>query len=206
VRPRLLIVLAVLAVASTVSLLSMSTAMFTATSDSTVTTTADGAQNWLHLYSQSTDPDGLTGYFVAVGTTDPAATGMDAGLAIDLGTLPRPPGKPVTCLRVFTVKTPATFPVPGVNSITITVTWQPDPVTGTPTLQGYGFAPIGGTAMTNPVSLSAAQKQQFNLSIKMAGVKKGEIVHPSLLVTVTYTGMTTAYYQYTVPVTVTGGL
>lgn len=205
-RGRLLIVLVVIAVASTASVAGVSTAMFTATSDSTVSASADGAQNWVHLYSQSTDPDGLTGYFVGVGTTTPAATGMDASLAVDLGTLPRPPGKPVTCLRVFTVKTPAAFPAPGVASVTVTLAWQPDPATGTPSLTGYGFAPIGGGGMANPVTLGTGQKQQLNLDIKMSGVKKGETVHPSMLVTVTYTGLAVTYYQYTVPFTVTGGL
>jgi hypothetical protein len=205
VRARVLIAFVAVAVVSTASVVGISAAMFTASSDSTITATADGAQNWLHLYSQSTDPDGLGGYFVGPGMTTPAAIGMDASLAVDMGTLPRPPGRPVTCMRVFTVKTPASFPSPGVTSVTVALTWQPDPDTGTPTLTGYGFSPIGGTAAANPVTLGAGQKQQLNLDIKMAGVKKGEVVHPSLLVTLTYAGLTVAYYQYAVPFTVTGG-
>jgi hypothetical protein len=204
-RGRLLIVLVTAAVVSTASVAGISAAMFTAASDSTVAATADGVQNWVHLYSQSTDPDGLGGYFVCPGTTTPAATGSDAGLVVDLGVLPRPPGKPVTCLRVFTVKTPSAFPAPGVTTVTVTLAWQPDPVTGTPLLTGYGLAPVGSGVMTNPATLGAGQKRQLNLDIKMAGVKKGEVVHPSLIVTVTYTGLTVTYYQYTVPFTVTGG-
>lgn len=204
-RGRLLIVLVTAAVASTASVAGISTAMFTATSDSTVAATADGAQNWLHLHSQATDPDGLGGYFVRPGTTTPAATGLDASLAVDLGTMPRPPGKPITCQRVFTVKTPTTFPAPGVTSVTVTLTWQPDPALGAPTLAGYGLATIGGGGMANPAVLGPGEKQQLNLSIKMAGVPKGVTARASMLVTITYTGLTVAYYQYTVPFTVTGG-
>ena len=109
------------------------------------------------------------------------------------------------CQRVFTIETPATFPVTGVTAVTVTAEWEPDPVSGHPTLTGYGFAPIGSGGMTNPATLAAGQKQQLNLDIKMAGVKKGEVVHPNLLVTITYTGLTVAYYRYTVPFAVTGG-
>lgn len=180
-------------------LVHFSGASFTSTSSASVAATTDRVSNWLHLYSQSTDPDGLTGYCVQAPLTTPAATGVDATLAVNLGTRSR--STFTTCSRVLTIKTPASYPTG--TSAKITTSLVADPTTGTQPLSSVGFAAVGtGSTFTNPVSLGVGQKRQMNLKVKPAAA--GVTYYPTILITVTYTGLTVAYYQYSVPVTVTG--
>jgi hypothetical protein len=173
-------------------------ASFVSTSESTISVvTAASVANWLHLYSQSTDPDGLTGYYLQPGTTAPAAAGKDTGLTVDLGTYSRRSSS--TCYRVFTVATPSTLPAG--SSATVTVSLSADPATGQQPISAVGFAQIGATTITNPITMNAGQKRQLNLRLTMPS-QKGRAYYPSILITVTYTGYTGTYYQYSVPVKV----
>lgn len=197
---RLLVLLAVTAVVAGGALIHVSSAQFNSSSTSTISVATDRVQNWLHLYSQSTDPDGLTGYCTQAPGTSPAATGVDGTLAVNLGY--RAKGKDTTCSRVLTIKTPSAFPTG--TSVTITASLVADPTTGTQPITTVGFAAVGtGGTFTNPLSsLGVGQKRQLNLKVRPAAA--GVTYHPSILITVTYTGLTATYYEYSIPVTVTG--
>lgn len=173
-------------------------ASFTKASSSTVSVGTPEVSDFLHLYSQSTDPDGLGGYYRKPGTTQPAATGIDESLAVDLGS--QGPER-TTCSRVFTLRTAASFPT-GVASVTITATLVPDPGTGVQPITQFGFAGVGGTGRNNPVTLSANAKRQCNLVISVPG-PSGTVYHPTVNITVTYSGFSTSYFRYSIPFTVT---
>jgi len=196
---RLKLALVVAGVFAFAVLVPTSGASFTGSSDSSLQVTTDKVQNWLHLYSQSADPDGLTGYCTQAPASNPAATGMDATLAVNLGM--QPAGKQTTCNRVFTIKTPASFPTG--TSATVTATLVSDAGSGTQPITSFGFANVGtnGT-FTNPVTLGAGQKRQANVRVKPGTA--GTVYYPKVLITVTYSGMTATYYQYTVTLRVTG--
>ena len=95
---RLLAAAAWLAAAATLALPAMrSDARFNSVSANKANTVAaDSPDNYLRLYSQSTDPAGLTGYAVKRLSTPavPAATGADATLAVSLGGLKNQPRRP----------------------------------------------------------------------------------------------------------------
>jgi hypothetical protein len=122
---RLVLVFAAAALLGGASFVQFSGASFSSAGSANVAVTTDRVQNWLHLYSQSTDPDGLTGYSTQSPGTNPAATGMDETVAVNLGTTP---AGTTTCSRVLTIKTPTSFPTG--TSATITVTMVADPATG----------------------------------------------------------------------------
>jgi hypothetical protein len=197
---RLLLLLAVTAALAGGALVPVSGASFNSSSSSTVNVTTDRIQNWLHLYSQSTDPDGLTGYCTQAPGTSLAATGVDSTLAVNLGN--RTKGSTTTCSLVFTIKTPSAYPTG--TSATVTASLLADPGTGTQPITTIGFGTVGQSGtFTNPVSLGVGQKRQLNLKVNPA--TKGVVYHPTILITVTYSGLTATYYRYSVPVTVTGG-
>ncbi|MFH1574283.1 MAG: hypothetical protein ABIG68_09885 [Acidobacteriota bacterium] len=195
---RLILLLAVTAVLAGGALVQFSGASFNSESSSTISVTADRIQNWLSLYSQSTDPDGLTGYFTRLPAGVPAATGMNGTLTVDLGEVKMNP--PTKANRVFTIKTPGVFPTG--TSVTVTATALDDPSRpGKPVLIPIGFADVGvSDTYTNPITLGVNQKRQLNLVIDCQG--KGIQWYPTILITVTYPGFTGTYYRYTVPVTV----
>jgi hypothetical protein len=199
-RHRLLL-FAILGLIAVATLLPSSEASFTSSSTSNVRVGTDSVGNWLHLYSQSTDPAGLTGYWLRAGSTSPAAVGIDATLSVDLGQYASG-GSQVQCSRVFTIQSASSFPTG--TTITVTATLLPDPTTGTQPITAVGLRTVGQNNTTpSSVTLGTGVKRQANLRITLP-VAKG-VYRPKVVITVTYTGMTTAYYQYTVPVQVTVG-
>jgi hypothetical protein len=180
-------------------------ASFTRVSDSTVGVTVAAANGWLHLYSQSTDPDSLTAYYVRSGSSPaaPAATGVDTTLAANVGG--QGTTGTTTLNRVATIKTPATFPDGSVTQVTVTATVIADAATGFQPFDSYGFATIGGGSRTASVTLGKGVKYQLNLHTRMNGSTAGKQYIPTVVITITYTGFTTAYYQYKVPVKVYAG-
>ena len=80
---------------------------------------ADDASNYLRLYSQSTDPSGLTGYALKRNATPavPAATGAGATLQVRLGGYKNMAATTVS--RVFTLQAQSPLPA-GVTSLTVT--------------------------------------------------------------------------------------
>ena len=202
-RLRLLAFVVLAALACAVAVVTASGASFTSASDTTLQAGTESVTSWLHLYSQSSDPDGQTGYATRSGTSNPAATGTDATLTVNLGGKGTS-GSNQTVSRVFSLRTVSPFPNGG-STITITASLQADPTTGFQPINAIGFDSWGSTGRTNPLTASRNTKYQCNLRINMSGSTAGKQYIPRILVTVTYTGMTTTYYQYTVPVAVYAG-
>ena len=198
-KRRLLIALAIiLAACASLGSVAVSGASLTNASSSTISASAAGVQNLLHLYSQASDPDGTTGYYVQPGTSSLAATGTDATLTVNLG---RQSNTNTVEARVFSIKAASLFPT-GITSITVTASLVADPTTGLQPINDYGFANVGNTARNNPVNLTAGQKMQCNLRTKVAP-PSGTVYRPKLVITVTYSGYSGGFFVYTVPVTVT---
>jgi hypothetical protein len=195
-----LVLLAVLAAAaSAVAVQHSSGAVFSRASDSSVQATGDHVHSWLRAYSQSTDPDGLTGYAVRRSSSPsvPAATGVDEAITVHLGGYTRR----TTVNRVITIKTPTTFPETTVTSVTVTASLVADPTTGGQPISAIGFA-ASGSGRTNPVTLGRGVKDQLNLRVSVDGLTMNTLYVPTVKITVTFTGFTTAYYVYSIPVKV----
>ena len=193
-------VLAALAAAASVAAQRSTGAVFSRTSDSSVQATADHVHSWLHAYSQSTDPDGLGAYAVRRNSSPsvPAATGTDEAIAVHLGGYTAQ----TTVSRVITIKTPAAFPDAAVTSVTVTASLVADVTTGKQPINSVGFAAVGGTGRTSPVTLAKGAKDQLNLRVSVTGLTLNTLYVPTVKITVTFTGFTTAYYVYSIPVKV----
>jgi hypothetical protein len=196
---RLLMVLAGLAVVGASLCAGTSSASFTDASTSTISAaTAAGVNTLLHLYSQGSDPDALAGYFLQPDGATLASRGSDFGLTADLGEYKN---KEIPCNRVFTIK--AASPLPsGISSITVSASLAADPDTGLQPIKSAGFAAVGSTAISSPVTLAAGEKMQCNLTIKTPRPKQTAYL-PHIVITVTYSGYSGTYFQYSVPVAIT---
>jgi len=203
VRRRLLLLGCLTFVAVAVATAQASLATFTSTSTSTLVVNTAAVNDYLHLYSQSTDPDGLTGYATCAGTSPPvpAATGSDTSLAVNLGSLGW--SGYTTINRVFTLQAPATFPN-GVTQITATLTLQAD-ASGKQPITSAKLSAVGGSGGSSSATLSPGTKLQVNLRLKLTGLGKNRSYTPSVVVTVTFAGSPTNYYQYVVPVSLFAG-
>jgi hypothetical protein len=196
-----IVVVATLAIVAAVVIVAWlvpgSGASFVSSTSSSASVSTAAITDWLHQFSQSTDPNGLTGYYVQRGGTSPAATGSDFTLAANLGTFTK--NTTATCSRVLTIATPSAFPAG--SSATVTASLVADSSTGSQPITGVGFASIGSTSRTNPISLGVGQKRQLNLTLRMPNVGR-KTYYPHILITVTYSGYTGGYYQFDIPVTV----
>ena len=54
----------------------------------------------------------------------------------------------------------------------------------------------------NPVTLNRGVKDQLNLRVTTTGLTLNTLYVPTVKITVTFTGFTTAYYVYSIPVKV----
>jgi hypothetical protein len=196
---RLVTLIVTVGVIAGLSLLPVSGASFTSGSDSSIRVTTDVVSNWLHLYSQGTDPDQLDAYWLRAPTDNAAAFGLDDALSVDLGTYPVEDKTVCTC--VFTIKTPPDL----ASDVTVSATLLPDPATGDQPIRNFGFAKMGKkNGYPNPIVLGAGEKRQVNLRVQPASA--GVLYRPKVLITVTYSGMTATYYQYVVDFVVAGEL
>lgn len=201
----LLTILAVLAVA--VAGVTFSRATFNSTSTSTVTASAERVSSWLALYSQSTDPAGLTGYAtqrVQTGVGPVCATGSNETLALVMGGI-RANNTSYTFTRAFTIQTPAAFPDAAVTQVTVTATYVADPATGLQPIRDCRFNTVGATRGNATVTLGRNVKYQANVRLRATGFGwvTGQTYYPTVRVTVTYTGGPAAYYIYNIPLSVT---
>jgi hypothetical protein len=203
-RLRLLLLLAVLSVGSAAALVHFSGAVFSTQSATRVHASADSVTGFLRLYSQSTDPDGLTGYAIRRLSNPPvpAATGSDLTLVANMGGFPDQ-NKKYAFPRTFTLKAPGVLPY-GVTQITVTVAFFPDPVTGEQPLQDVNLAPLGNNGGNGTIVLAAGQKVQGNVTV---GAHKrfqlGATYTADIRLTVTYTGGPAGYYVYDIPCVMT---
>lgn len=169
---------------------------------------ADSPANYLRLYSQSTDPAGLTGYAVKRGSSPsvPAATGANLTLAAALGGYKNLNTTSVT--RVLTLQ--ALNPLPaGASPLTVTVALAADPVTGRQPLSGATFSALDGSGAGPTATLTAGAKRQLNLTVRTEPnslFPGNNVLHsPTVTLQVTYPGYTGTFLSFVVPVSVWDG-
>lgn len=204
---RLVLLLALALAALAAGAIGFSRASFTTTSQTQIGATAAHVHSWLHLYSQDTDPGVLTGYAtrrVQSGIGPLCAAGLDESLTLDMGGL-RATGTTYTFNRAFTVKTPAAFLDAAVTQVTITATYVADAATGKQPIYDVSFSATTTTGGSNPLTVALDLQRQANVRMRAngSGWVVGQIYRPHVLLTVTYTGFTTAYYVYDIPLAVT---
>ena len=204
---RLLILLAVVAVALATAAVGFSLASFTSTSETQIGASASQMSDWVHLYSEGTDPVNATIYAhqrtIDGGVGAVAATGQDTTLQVDLGGFPYKNNLVYPIVTVFSVVTPAQFPDPAVTQVTVSATLVAD-VTDQPlTLPGFtAFGPTGDGPTS--VTLGPRQKYQFNVTVQTRKkFQQGHTYWPHVLVDVAWTGVPAAYLRYDIPVSVT---
>ena len=172
------------------------------------TVMADGPANYLRLYSQGSDPAGLTGYAVKR-LSNPgaaAATGADGTLAVALGGFKNQGA--TTISRVLTLQ--ALSPLPsGVSSLTVTADLAADPVTGKQPITVVSFSNVDGSGAAPTATLAAGAKRQVNLTVRTQpnSVFPGNnVLHTATLtLTVRYAGYTGSFLSYAFPVSVWDG-
>jgi hypothetical protein len=189
----------------------LSRASYTTSSTSTVAASADKAGNWLYLYSQAslagTDPDGASGYARSRGLNGVpgplAASGLSEAIVVDMGDFP---DKKITVDfdRVFSIKTPATFPDASVTQITVTLSELPDPATREDLIVNPELTVFGQTTGgVQTVNLTANRKYQLNLGIRSRKrFQLGRSYYPRIVLTLTVAGISN-YYRYEIPLEVT---
>jgi hypothetical protein len=184
----------------------VSSANFNSRSKTVATASAAATSDYLRLWSQGTDPAGLTGYAVKTNSSPavPAATGSDMSLKVAAGGHKNDPGS--TLNRVLTVQ--ARNPLPaGVSSITLSGSLIADPG-GRQPLSGYSFSPNAGTPTSSTITLTAGQKAQLNLSLRLKNTifpGNNFLYNPLVLITVTFAGYSGTFLSYRVPVSVWDG-
>ena len=207
---RLLAAAAWLAASATLALPAIrSDARFNSVSANTANSvTADSPDNYLALYSQPTDPAGLTGYATKKNSSPlvPAATGSSTTLAVALGGYKNQATTTIT--RVITLQ--ALNPLPaGASPLTITVALAADPVTGRQPLTGASFSALDGSGAGPTATLTAGAKRQLNLTIRTQPnslFPGNNVLHtPTVTLQVTYPGYTGTFLSFVVPVSVWDG-
>jgi hypothetical protein len=206
--PRLLAAAAWVAAALTLALPAVrSDATFNSRSTNKGTAVADDPLNYLRLYSQSTDPSGLTGYAIRRNSSPavPAATGANATLQARLGGFKN---TTVTISRVFTIQALSPLPA-GVSSLTVTPSLAADPVTGKQPLTAVSISATNGTGGAPTATLTAGAKRQVNLTVRTqpnSAFPGNNVLHtPTVTLLVTYPGYSGTFLAYTVPVSVWDG-
>jgi hypothetical protein len=169
---------------------------------------ADSPSNYLRLYSQSSDPAGLTGYATKRFSSPavPAATGADLGLTAALGGFKNQ--NTTAIARVLTLQARSPLPA-GASPLTVTVALAADPVTGRQPLTGATFSALDGSGAGPTATLTAGAKRQLNLTLRTQPnnlFPGNNVLHtPTVTLRVTYPGYTGTYLSYVVPVSVWDG-
>jgi hypothetical protein len=169
---------------------------------------ADSPANYLGLYSQATDPAGLTGYATKrlSNSSVPAATGANLSLAVALGGFKNQNTTSIT--RVLTLQ--ALNPLPaGASPLTVTVALAADPVTGRQPLIGASFSALDGSGAGPTATLTTGAKRQLDLTVRTQPSNMfpgNNVLHtPTVTLRVTYPGYTGTFLSFVVPVTVWDG-
>ena len=169
------------------------------------TISADQPVNYLRLYSQSSDPAGLTGYATKRLSNPlvPAATGADGTLAVALGAYKNDNGTTVN--RVLTLQ--AVTPLPaGASPLTVSATLAAVPVSGRQPLSQVTFSDTNGANVAATATLTAGVKKQLNLRVTTQGFPGNGVLHlPTVTLTVTHPGYSGAFLNYPVKASVWDG-
>jgi hypothetical protein len=167
--------------------------------------TADSPANYLRLYSQASDPAGLTGYAVKKNSSPsvPAATGASDTLAVALGAWKNENGTNLT--RVFTLQALSPLPA-GASPLTVTASLAADPASGRQPLSSVTFSDTSGANAAATATLTAGVKKQLNLRVATKGFPgNNTMLLPTLTLRVTYPGYSGTFLSYVVPVSVWDG-
>lgn len=180
-------------------------AVFTNQSQNTASASADSVTNWLSAYAQGTDPFNLTGYLTRQGCgTQPAASGQGLALSVNLGGVGRTGQHEYD--MAFALSTPKTFPE-GQSIITVSASASPDPATGLQPLQAEEMNSLhssGGYTSYDFVPDNAIG--QMNLVVDTShGFASSHQYVPVVHVTVTFTGETSGFLRYDIPVKIYTG-
>jgi FtsP/CotA-like multicopper oxidase with cupredoxin domain len=182
-----------------------SLASFTTTSKTSIVASVVGPADWLHLYSQSTDPTGATTYarsrLINNGVGNYMATGQDAGLTVSLGEFPDA-DRNYGYQAVFALVAQAQFPDASVKQITVSLTLVPD-ASGAVILNKYAMDVWGRNGTTKQsVTLSPGQRYQLNTEVRsLKAYTLGATYRPHLVVDVAVPGYPSGVLQYVVPFT-----
>jgi hypothetical protein len=166
---------------------------------------ADSPSNYLRLYSQSTDPAGLTGYATKRNSNPlvPAATGSNLGLTVALGGWKNENG--TNLVRVLTLQALSPLPA-GASPLTVTASLAADPASGRQPLSQVTFSDTNGANAAATATLTAGAKQQLNLRVATKGFPgNNKLLTPTVTLRVTYPGYTGSFLSYVVPVSVWDG-
>jgi len=170
--------------------------------------TADSPANYLQLYSQPTDPAGLTGYATKKSSNPlvPAATGANLSLAVALGGYKNQ--NTTTITRVLTLQ--ALNPLPdGASPLTVTAALTADANTGKQPVTAVAFSNLDDSGAGPTATLTAGAKRQVNLTIRTQpnSVFQGNnTLHtPTVTLRVAYPGYSGSFLSYDVPVSVWDG-
>jgi hypothetical protein len=171
--------------------------------------TADSAAAYFHVYSQSTDPGGVTGYATRRFSTPPApaATGADDAIAVHMGGWRNQNTTYVD--RVVTIKAPASFPA-GVTQLTLRGVRAPDPATGEQPITAGRFQRMNDTGGGATITLSPGEQVELDLEVTMRppdfpNSGTGLTYVPTVTVWATWTGYSDDFYAYVIPVRVYNG-
>ena len=201
-RPRALAALCALAtLAGACALAPASGATMTShTANATNRLTAADTPSYLGIWSQTTDPNHLTGFATQGGSSGTlAATGSGDSLSVNLGTYSGVKGKTIT--RAFTLTTPTAFPA-GVTSESVTLSATADSSTGAQPLSDYYFADTSDANHSRTyTSLGTGVAGQVDVVLDTRGLSG--TYTPHLIIQVTYSGYTGGFLSYQVPVKVT---
>ena len=167
-------------------------------------TSALGTPAYLGVFSQSTDPEALTGYALRAGSAppQPAATGAGSVTRVHLGGHTSTTATWVN--RVITVEAPATLPA-GVSQVRVSVARLTDPANTTRQPLVTAVLNTVGTdrGSATSVVLGPGEKRQLNVRVRMnTAWPQGVTYRPSLLVQVRDAATTGPSYAYVVPVSV----
>jgi hypothetical protein len=162
------------------------------------------APAYLGVFSQSTDPDALTGYAVRAGSAppQPAATGAGSGARVHLGGHTSTTATWVN--RVITVQAPATLPT-GVSQVRVSVTRLTDPADTTRQPLVTAVLNAVGTTRGSATSvvLGPGEKRQLNVRVRMNAAWPRDVTYrPSLLLQVRDAAAPGPSYAYVIPVSV----
>jgi hypothetical protein len=185
------------------SAVSFSRAFFQDTEETPQAISAAAPSAWLHLYSQSTDPDDLTGYAPgAPEAGEPAAAGQDEDLTVELGSEDETDSLPEFD-RAFVVETVEDFPAASSGDVELSMAVE-TPGSGGPSqpIQAR-FAHLDGMQDRAPVVLGPGERRQVDLDVSTAGLDNNERFESVLVLTLEFGDGSQLVYRN--PVTICEG-
>lgn len=168
------------------------------------TVVADTPVNYVRLWSQPTDPTGLTGYELRRNSAPavPAASGADAGLTVHLGGNKN--ANDLAHTRVLVIE--ALDPLPaGASPVTVSVSLAPDPTSGLQPLSGFTLSNLNGTGAAATATMTAGVRKELNLTVTTQGFPASALYVPTVTLTVTFPGYAGGFLSTVVPVRVWDG-